>query len=179
MGKGFEKEPIRRLRQHIFRRIILQAVWRRNPVFFPRLRRPSAGLSDHQICEGRREHATRRRRHKTFCAIFSRQLVILCGNYLSDSIKHTFSPRIARRCAARGWRAPISVSRIQLVSGRVPTVLASPGPPPAASRANQEQGWEDRAAAPAGSVNSRPGLRTRLRGLRRVPPDSPSTAHAN
>jgi hypothetical protein len=75
MGKGFEKEPIRHLRQHIFRRIISQAVLRRNPVLFLVLRGSPAGLVSRQNHEGRREHASRRRRHKTFLRDISIEIV--------------------------------------------------------------------------------------------------------
>ena len=85
---------------------------------------------------------------RLFCAIFSTKSLIsdfeiLGPNHLTCILR---AHRPAARPPARS-RAPISVSRIQLISGRVPTGLTSLGPVQPVSRARgPEPGLVDRAA---------------------------------
>ena len=73
---------------------------------------------------------------RLFCAIFCDESLITCLELLTLNNQTRFlrAHRPAVRPPTRS-RAPISISRIQLISGRVPIAPASPGPVQPGSRA--------------------------------------------
>ena len=105
---------------------------------------------------------------RLFCAIFSAESLVTGFKILGLNHQTRFwrARRPAVRPPARS-RAPISVSRIQLISGRVPTGLASPGPAQPVSRARGPgPGLVDRAAGAWLTPHAITGHRAR----RRMPP---------